>query len=155
MSYRAFRGESSKHGQRGAVARLNERGNEIRRSFFLGRDISHYEQIRCPSWEGWHRFTTHLDASWHGVFVHPWRQEIISFREGGETHVICHTTRGYRAELRYLVERFDVLLPPALAPGARAAGTPRSFGISVGGPLPRDDHRPSNSECACEGLRSR
>jgi hypothetical protein len=88
------------------------------------------------------------DAPWHGVFVNPWRREIIAFCEGGETHVICHTARGFRAELRHLVERFDVLLPPALAPGARPAETPRSIAISLSHALSRDDHLPSFPECA-------
>jgi hypothetical protein len=102
------------------VVRLNERGNEIRRAFYLGRDLSYYEKERCRPCEGWHRFPTHEDAAWHGVFVHPERREIISFTEGGETKVVCHTTGGYRAELRHLVERFGVLLPPVLAPKASA-----------------------------------
>jgi hypothetical protein len=116
MSYAASHSKAPTPGPYGKVARLNERGNEIRRAFYLGRDISHYEDARCRESEGWYRFATHQDASWHGIFVNPERKEVITFCEGGESHVICHTTSGYRAELRYLVEHFGVLLPPALAP---------------------------------------
>jgi hypothetical protein len=138
MPFAATQSEAPTRYLHHGLARLNERGNEVRRAFYLGRDIAHYEEARCQAREGWHRFATRKDASWHGVFVNPAQQEIITFCEGGETHVICHTAGGYWAELRFLVEYFDVLLPPALAPKAIPARRRSRLLRSPGAPTVRD-----------------
>lgn len=93
-------------------AEINDRGSDVRRRFFCGRERYTYDFGPCGPNSGWRQFDTDQDASYFGIWVHEGKRQILTFAEGDETLVTAPTAEIFRAELAALAD-FHGAPPPA------------------------------------------
>ena len=79
-----------------------------------------YDLTRCPSSEGWNQYDTKDDAHYFGMWYHAEHRIIVTYGEGDETVVICHTEAAWRAELSETAELFGD--PPPAYKAIETAG---------------------------------
>jgi hypothetical protein len=71
-----------------------------------------YDGHRCKYEDGWRQYDTSQDAWYFGVWYHTGRRVTVTYAEGDETIVVCHTEEAWKAELREMAEFYGEP-PPA------------------------------------------
>ena len=93
------------------VPELNEHGNIVER-WHDHTDRYKYDFKVCSHRDGWVQYDTDQDAWYFGVWVHPLRQEILTYAEGDVTKVKCTSMDSYKRELEAM-SKFYGPPPPA------------------------------------------
>ncbi len=77
----------------------NIRLNTVSQVFRCNLDRYHYDINRCPPNEGWEQYDTDQDAIYFGIWINRNRREIMTFAEGDESIVTCHTAESFEDEI--------------------------------------------------------
>lgn len=81
-----------------------EEGRTLYRSFFMNVERYLYDFTCCKRSDGWHQYDTDQDASYFGVWYHMERQITVTYAEGDETVVVCHSPEAWKAELKSMAD---------------------------------------------------
>ena len=89
--------------------RATERTEEktIYRSFVNGDGEASrysYDGRDCAPEDGWKHFDTDQDAHYFGVWYHMDRRVTVTYAEGDETIVVCHTAEAWKTQLEEMAE---------------------------------------------------
>jgi hypothetical protein len=63
-----------------------------------------YDGTGCTPSDGWHQYDTDQDAHYFGVWYHMGRRIAVTYAEGDETIVVCHTAEAWRVELKSMAD---------------------------------------------------
>lgn len=83
---------------------VNQRGNEITRSFEGDIVRFRFVFVLCSLAKGWIQFDTDQDAWYFGIRIHKQRKQIVTYAEGDVFIIDAPTVESFNKEIKYMCE---------------------------------------------------